>query len=206
MKIWITAMMAAVLWTVAALPAMAAPPKVNETVFEWVQSSSRANYYFNKQQICYAVDDKGKIDLNTLIVPTLKTYDDVQIQDIKDKRRWKMLPMTGFDDLAAEAEYLRIDLAKKTVTIVEQDLLDSTWTPLEKNTTAQEAELAKLPEKSWERSFFLAVIDYAARHQDEIIEHTKGELKPEDKKMLEQQRKAEGKALLDQLRDQKKKK
>ena len=87
------AMMAAVLWTVAALPAMAAPPKVNETVFEWVQSSSRANYYFNKQQICYAVDDKGKIDLNTLIVPTLKTYDDVQIQDIKDKRRWKMLPM-----------------------------------------------------------------------------------------------------------------
>lgn len=182
MKIWITALLTTVLWTMAALPVMAQPPKVSETIFEWVQSSSRANYYFNKQQICYAVDDKGMIDLNTIIVPTLKTYDDVQIQDIKDKRRWKMLPMKGFENLAAEAEYLQIDLSRQIVTTVEQDLLDTTWTPLEKNMTPQETDLAKLPAKSWERSFLQAVIDYAAKHQEELIGRTQGKLKAEDQK------------------------
>ena len=77
MKRWIGAMLLMALCTLSTVPAMAAPPKVQETIFQWVQSSSRANYYFNKQQICYAVDDKGMIDMNTLIVPTLKTYDDV---------------------------------------------------------------------------------------------------------------------------------
>lgn len=200
MKRWIGAMLLMALCTLSTVPAMAAPPKVQETIFQWVQSSSRANYYFNKQQICYAVDDKGMIDMNTLIVPTLKTYDDVQIQDTIDKRRWKMLPMAGFDDLVGEAEYLRFDIARQTVTTVEQDYLDSTWSPLEQNMTAQETELAKLPEKSWDRSFYRAILDYAAKHADEIAAHTKGTLKPADKKKLEEQKKAAAKELLAQLK------
>ena len=111
-----------------------------------------------------------------------------------------MLPMAGFDDLVGEAEYLRFDIARQTVTTVEQDYLDSTWSPLEQNMTAQETELSKLPEKSWDRSFYRAILDYAAKHADEIAAHTKGTLKPADKKKLEEQKKAAAKELLAQLK------
>ena len=192
-------MAAAALFT--AVPACeAASIDVPENVFQWVQSTARQNYYFNKEQMCYAVKPNGEIDIGTLIVPTLRTFDDVQKQDVIDKRRWKMLPMAGFDDLVGKAEYLRIDIARQTVTTVEQDYLDSTWSPLEQNMTAQETELSKLPEKSWDRSFYRAILDYAAKHADEIAAHTKGTLKPADKKKLEEQKKAAAKELLAQLK------
>ena len=42
--------------------------------------------------------------------------------------------------------------------------------------------------------------DYAAKHADEIAAHTKGTLKPADKKKLEEQKKAAAKELLAQLK------
>ena len=35
---------------------------VPDTIYKWVQSSPRANYYFNMEQLCFAVDEKGFID------------------------------------------------------------------------------------------------------------------------------------------------
>lgn len=101
-------MAAAALFT--AVPACeAASIEVPENIFQWVQSTARQNYYFNKEQMCYAVKPNGEIDLGTLIVPTLRTFDDVQKQDVVDKRRWNMQSVKGYDDLVL-AEYLAIDL------------------------------------------------------------------------------------------------
>ena len=169
----------------------AAPPYVPENVFEWVQSSSRMNYYFNKEQICYGVDAAGQIDLNTLIVPTLMTYDDVQVQDVVDKRRWKMLPVEGFDNLVGETEYLRIDLAKGTVTVEELDYVDGTWTNLDVTHPDEVTEISKLSEKSVDRVFYTKIMEYAQKHQAEVIDHTQGTLSKADQAVLEKARKAE---------------
>ena len=58
-----------------------AAPEVPENIFRWVQSSARTNYYFNRQQICFGVHEDGTIDTDTLIVPVLKTFDDVMINE-----------------------------------------------------------------------------------------------------------------------------
>ena len=71
----------------AALLAMPVAPQAEaavslpEKTFQWVQSTSRQNYYFNMEQMCYAVNAQGHIDLNHLIVPTVRTYDAVQIEE-----------------------------------------------------------------------------------------------------------------------------
>ena len=172
MKRWIGAMLLMALCTLSTVPAMAAPPKVQETIFQWVQSSSRANYYFNKQQICYAVDDKGMIDMNTLIVPTLKTYDDVQIQDVISKRRWKLEDLTGYDALAGAAEYLKIDLAAQTVTITEHDDLDGDWGVIREEKEPVVVELSELSEKDVDACFYRAIIKYAQKHAAELRART----------------------------------
>ena len=61
----------------AATPALAEPPAVPEDIYQWVQSTARQNYYFNKQQMCYEIRADGTVDEHVLIVPTLRTYDDV---------------------------------------------------------------------------------------------------------------------------------
>lgn len=118
-------MAAAALFT-AAPACEAASIDVPENIFQWVQSTARQNYYFNKEQMCYAVKPNGEIDLGTLIVPTLRTFDDVQKQDVVDKRRWNMQSVKGYDDLVGSAEYLAIDLRNRTVKVTQHDDLDST--------------------------------------------------------------------------------
>ena len=76
---------AAMLWV--AVPQAQAEETISEDIYQWVQSTSRQNYYFNKQHIYFGLDAKGQIDLNTLLVPVLKTYDQVQKEDVIAKRR-----------------------------------------------------------------------------------------------------------------------
>ena len=66
--------------------------EVPKHIYEWVQSTARQGYFFNKEQIQYASDAHGHIDLTKLVVPTLRIYDNIQIQDVVSKRRWRMLP------------------------------------------------------------------------------------------------------------------
>ena len=175
-------------------PIADAAARVPENVYEWVQSSARADYYFNKQQMCFAVTEMGYIDLNTLIVPTVKMYDDVLIQDVQDKRRWKMLPLDGYDGLIGAADYLRIDLAKNAVTVTESDYLDSTWSTLDASYPNQPVDINSLPEKSLDKSFYQGILKYVQLHRDEIIQQTHGELSPLDKKKLADEKKAAEKA------------
>ena len=168
-----------------AQPAEAADVTVPEDVFQWVQSTSRQNYYFNKQQIKYAIGADGHVDLNTLIVPTLRTYDDVQIRDVVTKRRWKMLPMDGYDRLIGAAEYLKINLKASTVTVVEHDDLDDTFTVSTQDTSSIPPEnYATLSEKDVDGCFYRAIIAYASAHREELIARTGATLSPADEKAL----------------------
>lgn len=177
-------------------PGEASPlPQVPNTIYEWVQSSARMNYFFNKEQLHYGVDEKGHIDLNLLIVPTLKTYDTVQIDDVMEKRRWRDLPTEGFDRLAGEADYIRINLNTQEVITDTVHLLDFQLATLEETNPGDVLKITDLAPKNLNRVFFEAIIDYAEKHQDELIARTKGELSDHDRERLEKERKEREKQL-----------
>ncbi|MFV0636899.1 hypothetical protein [Mitsuokella sp. WILCCON 0060] len=177
-------MTAAVLFSAVPVCQASARIEVPETVFQWVQSTSRQNYYFNKEQMCYGVKPNGDIDIGTLIVPTLRTFDDVQKQDVIDKRRWKMESVKGYDDLVGSADYLAIDLRSRTVKVTKHDDLDSTWSALSSNTDGPTIDMNKMSGKDVESKFCNAILQYAAKHQDELLARTKGKLSAADAKIL----------------------
>ena len=160
-------------------------------IYEWVQSTARQGYYFNKEYIQYAADAHGYIDLTKILVPTLRVYDNIQIQDVVSKRRWRMLPLDGYGDLSGAAEYLLIDLRAGTVRVTAHEDLDSAWGTISREENAKEFTLASLSEKDVEKKFFNAIISYAAAHQEELIRRSKGILSDADRKILaERQAKA----------------
>ena len=162
----------------------AAAEEIPKHIYEWVQSTARQGYYFNKEQIQYAVDAHGYIDLTKIVVPTLRIYDDIQIQDVVSKRRWRMLPLDGYSDLSGAAEYLMIDLAAGVVHITVHEDLDSGWGTLSREENAKEITLAALSEKDVEKKFFDAIIHYAAANQDALIHRSRGILSDADRRAL----------------------
>ena len=160
-------------------------------IYEWVQSTARQGYYFNKEYIQYAADAHGYIDLTKILVPTLRVYDNIQIQDVVSKRRWRMLPLEGYGDLSGAAEDLLIDLRAGTVRVTAHEDLDSAWGTISREENAKEFTLASLSDKDVEKKFFNAIISYAAAHQEELIRRSKGILSDADRKILaERQEKA----------------
>ena len=159
-------------------------------IYEWVQSTARQGYYFNKEYIQYAADAHGYIDLTKILVPTLRVYDNIQIQDVVSKRRWRMLPLDGYSDLSGAAEYLLIDLRAGTVRVTAHEDLDSEWGTLSREENAKEFSLASLSDKDVEKKFFNAIIAYAAAHQEELIHRSKGILSDADRKQLAQREKS----------------
>lgn len=183
MKRWLAAILPFVFLTTAA---EAAPPHVPSNIYQWVQSSARANYFFNKRVMHYELLEDGVLNPRVLIVPTLQTYDDVAIADVVAKRRWRGESLAGYDDLVGEAEYLRIDLAAGTSTLERADDLDSTWSILASTTPHNVTVIKDLPEKSLERKFLEAVLAYERGHCMEIAAQTKKALTADDLKRLEE--------------------
>ena len=181
--------LAAALLAVPAAPQAEAAVSLPEKTFQWVQSTSRQNYYFNMEQMCYAVNAQGHIDLNHLIVPTVRTYDAVQIEDVRSKRRWNGLSLDGYGDLVGAAEYLDFDLKNKTVTINQHDDLDSGFgvinsvKPVEKDGGV--IKLENLSDKDVDGKFYAVILKFAEAHQDELIARTRGTLTHEDELKLE---------------------
>lgn len=153
-----------------------AAPEVPENIFRWVQSSARTNYYFNRQQICFDVHEDGTIDTDNLIVPVLKTFDDVMINDVVSKRRWNGKNLQGFDDFVGVSEYLTINLPEKKVSVNEVNYLDSTWTTLAVERSEAEISLEELSDKSLDARFYDRIIDFALRNQLVLADRTKGDL------------------------------
>ena len=168
---WGAGILAAAMLLVA-VPQAQAKETISEDIYHWVQSTSRQNYYFNKQHIYFGLDAKGQIDLNTLLVPVLKTYDQVQKEDVIAKRRWKMQKTEGYNDLAGAAQYLRFNLQANTVEIIKQDDLDSDWGVLDTANVNQVIDLTQLSEKGVKGKFYQAILGYSRMHLDEILERT----------------------------------
>ena len=162
----------------------AAAEQVPKHIYEWVQSTARQGYYFNKEQIQYATDAHGYIDLTKILVPTLRIYDDVQIQDVVSKRRWRMLPVDGYGDLSGAAEYLLIDLRAGVVHITAHEDLDSLWGTISREENMKEIKLAELSDKDVEKKFFDAIINYSIGHQEEMIRRSRGILSDADRAAL----------------------
>ena len=160
--------------TTATATAAAAPtqPEIPETIYQWVQSSERMNYFFNKNELYYATDEAGQIDASTLLVPVVKTYDDIQIDDVRTKRRWRMEGDDELPDLAGEANYLTFDLARGVVVVNAVDLLDSQLSPLEHSEPNREVVIEELSEMSREGIFYRAILDYEQEHREEIMAQT----------------------------------
>lgn len=161
-------------------PALAAEedgegPDVPSHIYQWVQSTARQNYYFNRQQMCYAIKN-GKIDRNVLIVPTLRTYDDIQIEDVVAKRRWNMESLDGYDRLAGAADYLRIDRKAGTVTIERHDDLDDDFATIREESEPVVIKLEDLSEKDVEGCFYRAILKYADKHDKALTARTEEKL------------------------------
>ena len=168
---WGAGILAAAMLLVA-VPQAQAKETISEDIYQWVQSTSRQNYYFNKQHIYFGLDAKGQIDLNTLLVPVLKTYDQVQKEDVIAKRRGKMQKTEGYNDLVGAAQYLRFNLQANTVEIIKQDDLDSDWGVLDTANVNQVIDLTQLSEKGVKGKFYQAILGYSRMHLDEILERT----------------------------------
>lgn len=153
----------------AAAPAQ---PVIPETIYQWVQSSDRMNYFFNKEELRYVTDEDGQISADKLFVPVIKTYDDIQIEDIRTKRRWRMEPDEMLEDLAGEANYLTFDLARGVVMVDAVDLLDSQLSTLEHSEPGREVVIEELSEKSREGIFYRAILEYEQEHREEILART----------------------------------
>ena len=189
-------------------PQAQADEVISPDIYQWVQSTSRQNYFFNKQHIYFGQDAKQNLDANIILLPVLKTYDMVQIQDVRAKRRWKMLPMEGYEDLVGCSEYLRFDLAADTVTVYKHEDLDSDWGVLGTTTNAKPVKISDLSEKDVDGVFYRAILKYAYAHIDEIAERTEknkhARITDESKKKLAELKKpAEQNAGKDAAKDKK---
>lgn len=188
MKKFLIAMLAAATFFITPATTFAEEDEINvpTTVFTWIQSTPRGNYYFNHQQICYAKNEDGIVDLNILIVPTICTYDNIQIEDVQQKRRMRGQSMKGYDDLIGRADYLRFDLKNNTVQITERVDLDSTFSPLSSDKSGEPVDLSTLPKNGIACKFYRGIIKWAQKHGDLILQHTRGILSDDDEKLGEE--------------------
>lgn len=154
--------------------------EVPTEIYMWVQSTPRGNYWFNHQAAGYKIREDGTLDLNTLMVPTVCIYDNVQIEDVIQKRRWKKLSLAGYDRLAGRADYLKFDLVNETVQVVERVDLDDTWAALDKDTSCEPIELKMLPIKDVRYNFYRTILEWARDHNELIIGRSRGRLSDED--------------------------
>ena len=156
--------------------------EVPENIYKWVQSTARANYYFNFRQMSYRRGDDGFIDLNVLQVPTLFIYDDVQKEDVIAKRKWRGQSREGYDALVGRSDYLEFRLNEGTVQVVERNDLDDQWGVLDTDRSGEPIDLSGLSKASVECKFYRAILVYAKLHNDDIIKHS-GKLSPADQKL-----------------------
>ena len=122
-------------------------------------------------------------------MPTLRIYDDIQIQDVVSKRRWRMLPLDGYTDLSGAAEYLLIDLRAGVVHIRVHEDLDSMWGTISREENTKEINLSELSDKDVEKKFFDAIINYSVGHQEEMVRRSRGILSEADREALEEKKK-----------------
>lgn len=182
-RILIGMLMAALLIFPAADAFAANEVPVPEEIYKWVLSTARGNYYFNYQIMGYEIKADDTLDLNTLIVPTVCTYDDIQIQDVIQKRRWRNLSTKGYNILAGRADYLKFDLANDTVQIVKRADIDNTFTELDSDTSGKPINLSELSDRDISCKFYREILIWARQNNDWMIRRSRGKLSAKDSRL-----------------------
>ena len=173
------------LMTVISFPinnSFAATEPLSEEVFQWVQATPRSSYYFNKDAMTYEIGADGYADTNILIVPTVRLFDNMQIQDVILKRQWRNLSTYRFDELSGVAEYLRINIKDKTVEYTECVYLDQGYNSLYVNYERPTQNMNTMSVKDVDYNFYQAILDYEKEHRKELLTKIIDQVKPEDLK------------------------
>lgn len=173
------------LMTVISFPinnSFAATEPLSEEVFKWVQATPRSSYYFNKDAMTYEIGADGYADTNILIVPTVRLFDNMQIQDVIMKRQWRNLSTYRFDELSGVAEYLRINIKDKTVEYTECVYLDQGYNSLYVNYERPTQNMNTMSVKDVDYNFYQAILDYEKEHRKELLTKIIDQVKPEDLK------------------------
>lgn len=171
------------LMTVISFPinnSFAATEPLSEEVFQWVQATPRSSYYFNKDAMTYEIGADGYADTNILIVPTVRLFDNMQIQDVIMKRQWRNLSTYRFDELSGVAEYLRINIKDKTVEYTECVYLDQGYNSLYVNYERPTQNMNTMSVKDVDYNFYQAILDYEKEHRKELLTKIIDQVKPED--------------------------
>lgn len=154
--------------------------EVPTDIYTWVQSTPRGNYWFNHKHMGYRVREDGTLDLNTLMAPTICIYDNIQIDDVIQKRRWRKLSTKGYNRLVGRADYLKFDLLNGTVQVVERVDLDDTWAALDKDTSGEPIDLKSIPATDLRYKFYRTILEWARKNNELIIARSRGHLSDED--------------------------
>lgn len=173
------------LMTVISFPinnSFAATEPLSEEIFQWVQATPRSSYYFNKDAMTYEIGADGIADTNILIVPTVRLFDNMQIQDVIMKRQWRNLSTYRFDELSGVAEYLRINIKDKTVEYTECVYLDQGYNSLYVNYERPTQNMNTMSVKDVDYNFYQAILDYEKEHRKELLTKIIDQLNPEDLK------------------------
>lgn len=152
-----------------------------EDIFQWVQSTPRASYFFNKQEITYEIGADGYADTNILIVPTIRLFDDMQKKDILMKRKWRGLSTYRFNELSGVAEYLRINKQTKKVDFINCQFLDQGYNPIEAYTRSSE-DITTMSPKDVEYTFFTTILDFEAQNKQAMLIKIADKVRPDDLK------------------------
>ncbi len=163
--------------------AFAGEVEVPENIYQWIDSTPRSNYYFNFRQTNYAVKDDGTIDLYTIIAPTICTYDNIQIDDVLQKRRWRGLSTEKYSDLVGRADYLKFDLEIGTVQVIERCNLDSTFTSIDSEKNLHPIPLSSFSNKEISRKIYRTILVWAKKNTEVMIGHSRGHLSSKDAKL-----------------------
>ena len=173
------------LMTVISFPinnSFAATEPLSEEVFQWVQATPRSSYYFNKDAMTYEIGADGIADTNILIVPTVRLFDNMQIQDVIMKRQWRNLSTYRFDELSGVAEYLRINIKDKTVEYTECVYLDQGYNSLYVNYERPTQNMNTMSVKDVDYNFYQAILDYEQEYRKELLTKIIDQVNPEDLK------------------------
>ncbi len=173
------------LMTVISFPinnSFAATEPLSEEVFQWVQATPRSSYYFNKDAMTYEIGADGYADTNILIVPTVRLFDNMQIQDVIMKRQWRNLSTYRFDELSGVAEYLRINIKDKTVEYTECVYLDQGYNSLYVNYERPTQNMNTMSVKDVDYNFYQAILDYEQEYRKELLTKIIDQVNPEDLK------------------------
>ena len=153
-----------------------------ENIFQWVQSTPRTSYYFNKDAMTYEIGADGYADTNVLLVPVVYLYDDMQVKDVIMKRQWRDLSTYRFNELIGSSELLRINLTTKIVQHSQCTFLDQGYNSLYANYERADEDINKLSPKDVDRVFYENILAYEQQHRTEILEKIADKVKPDELK------------------------